>query len=131
MIYWLVPRLWRTQLHSQSLANVHFWAAMLGILFYVVSMWIAGITQGLMWKQFTSEGVLAYPNFTEIVTKQIPFYWLRAVGGAMYVGGLLVMVYNVWRTIKASSPPMDEEAMVSDNAHQQEADPALGRYWHA
>ena len=130
MIYWLVPRLWRTPLHSQALANTHFWIALVGILFYVVSMWIAGITEGLMWKEFTHEGVLAYPNFVEIVTKLIPFYWLRAVGGTMYLGGLFIMVYNVALTIKAAPAPVDEEAMVSDNFHVT-GTPAVAPYWHA
>ncbi|MDB5104903.1 MAG: cytochrome c oxidase, cbb3-type, subunit [Fibrobacteres bacterium] len=130
MIYWLVPRLWRTPLHSQALANAHFWTALVGILFYVVSMWIAGITEGLMWKEFTSEGVLAYPNFTEIVTKLIPLYYLRAVGGSLYLGGLFVMVYNVFRTIRAAPKPVDEEAMVAEIAHNA-PEPAMARYWHA
>jgi cytochrome c oxidase cbb3-type subunit I/II len=129
MIYWLVPRLWKTPLHSQSLANVHFWTALVGILFYVVSMWIAGIMEGLMWKEFTHEGVLAYPNFIEIVTKLIPFYWLRAFGGALYLTGLAVMVYNVVRTIRAASAPVDEEAMVPDGV-QADAHGVV-KYWHA
>jgi cytochrome c oxidase cbb3-type subunit I/II len=129
MIYWLVPRLWRRPLHSQALANAHFWIALIGILFYVVSMWIAGITEGLMWKEFTSEGVLAYPNFIEIVTKLIPLYWLRAFGGFLYVSGLLIMVYNVVRTIGAAEAPVDEEAMVPDAMAVET--PGVVRYWHA
>jgi cytochrome c oxidase cbb3-type subunit I/II len=130
MIYWMVPRLWRRPLHSQGLANAHFWTALTGILFYVVSMWIAGITEGLMWKEFTPEGVLAYPNFVEIVTKLIPFYWLRAVGGMLYVSGLLVMVYNVVRTIQAAPVPVDEEVSVPETARAAH-DPVIARYWHA
>jgi cytochrome c oxidase cbb3-type subunit I/II len=130
MIYWMVPRLWRRPLHSQALANAHFWSALTGILFYVVSMWIAGITEGLMWKEFTPEGVLAYPNFVEIVTKLIPFYWLRAVGGMLYLGGLLVMVYNVARTVVAAPVPVDEEVTVPETT-QAAHDPVIARYWHA
>jgi cytochrome c oxidase cbb3-type subunit I/II len=129
MIYWLVPRLWRRPLHSQALANAHFWIALIGILFYVVSMWIAGITQGLMWKEFTPEGVLAYPNFIEIVTKQIPLYWLRAFGGFLYVSGLIIMVYNVVRTIGAAEAPVDEEAMAPEKPAT--GNPGVVRYWHA
>jgi cytochrome c oxidase cbb3-type subunit I/II len=129
MIYWMVPRLWRRPLHSQALANAHFWTALTGILFYVVSMWIAGITQGLMWKEFTSEGVLAYPNFLEIVTKIIPLYWLRAVGGSLYLGGLLIMVYNVARTIQAA-PAFEDEQVTVPEAAVAHAAPAA-KYWHA
>ncbi|HKP95913.1 MAG TPA: cytochrome-c oxidase, cbb3-type subunit I [Fibrobacteria bacterium] len=129
MVYWLVPRLWRTPLHSQSLANAHFWTALVGILFYVVSMWIAGITEGLMWKEFTHEGVLAYPNFIEIVTKLIPLYWLRAFGGTLYLSGLFIMVYNVVRTIRAAQAPVDEEALVPEGPAAENH--AAVRYWHA
>ncbi len=128
MVYWLVPRLWRTPLHSQSLANTHFWLAMVGILFYLVSMWIAGITEGLLWKQFTPEGVLAYPNFVEIVTKLKPFYWMRAVGGGMYLSGLFILVYNVFRTISAAPKPVDEEAEVPETF---QSNGAMVHYWHA
>jgi cytochrome c oxidase cbb3-type subunit I/II len=128
MVYWLVPRLWRTQLHSQSLANTHFWIALVGILFYLVSMWIAGITEGLMWKEFTPDGLLAYPNFVEIVTKLMPFYWLRAFGGSLYLSGLFLMAYNVFRTIRAAPKPVDEEATVPEATFPQ---PAVARYWHA
>jgi cytochrome c oxidase cbb3-type subunit I/II len=130
MIYWLVPRMWRVPLHSWPLANAHFWVAFTGIMFYIVSMWIAGIAEGLMWKEFTSEGILAYPNFLEIVTKIIPLYWLRAVGGTLYLGGLFIMVYNVARTIQAAPAFRDEEAEVPDSpAGAQPA--AAAKYWHA
>jgi cytochrome c oxidase cbb3-type subunit I/II len=130
MIYWLVPRMWRTPLHSWPLANAHFWLAFTGIMFYIVSMWIAGIAEGLMWKEFSAEGILAYPNFLEIVTKIIPLYWLRSIGGTLYLGGLLIMVYNVARTLKAAPAFRDEEAEVPDLPAS--AQPAAGaRYWHA
>ena len=129
MIYWLVPRLWRTPLHSQAQANAHFWTALVGILFYLISMWIAGIAEGLMWKEFTREGVLAYPNFVEIVTKLAPCFWLRAFGGSLYLGGLFLMVYNVARTIGSAPKPVDEEALVPE-PRPDEAQPALARYWH-
>jgi cytochrome c oxidase cbb3-type subunit I/II len=130
MIYWLVPRMWRTPLHSWALANVHFWIAFIGIMFYIVSMWIAGIMEGLMWKEFTSEGLLAYPNFLEIVTKINPLYWLRALGGTLYLGGLFVMVYNVFKTIRAAPAFRDEEAEVPDLMARQQAYPKP-KYWHA
>ncbi|MEO7427609.1 MAG: cytochrome-c oxidase, cbb3-type subunit I [Fibrobacteria bacterium] len=130
MIYWLVPRMWRTPLHSWPLANVHFWIAFIGIMFYIVSMWIAGIMEGLMWKEFTSEGLLAYPNFLEIVTKINPLYWLRALGGTLYLVGLFVMVYNVFKTIRAAPVFRDEEAEVPDLMASQQAYPKP-KYWHA
>jgi cytochrome c oxidase cbb3-type subunit I/II len=128
MIYWLVPRLWNTKLHSQSLANAHFWTALTGILFYIVAMWISGITQGLMWKEFNADGGLTYPNFVETVTKLIPMYWARAFGGLLYISGLLIMIYNVARTIAAAPKPVDEEVTVPETRMPQ---PALVVYWHA
>ncbi len=113
MIYWLAPRLWRTELYSRALANAHFWLALVGILFYAVSMWAAGIMQGLMWKEFTADGLLAYPNFMETLTRLMPFYWLRALGGAMYLIGAGIMVWNIWRTARAGSFA-DAEAQVPE-----------------
>ena len=127
MVYWLVPRLWGRQLHNPGLADVHFWTALVGILFYIISLWIAGITQGLMWKEFTADGLLAYPNFVETVTKLKPMYWGRAIGGIMFLGGLLIMVYNVARTVMAAGKPVDEEANVPDALPRPEAE----HYWHA
>jgi cytochrome c oxidase cbb3-type subunit I/II len=127
MIYWLAPRLWSRPLHSQALADAHFWTALVGILFYIVSMWIAGITQGLMWKEFTQDGLLAYPNFVETVTKLKPMYWGRAIGGLLFLGGMLLMVYNIARTAMGSKP-VDEEARVPEATP---AHSAAAHYWHA
>jgi cytochrome c oxidase cbb3-type subunit I/II len=101
MVYWLVPRMWGTRLHSVAMANAHFWLAMVGILFYIVTMWAAGITQGLMWKEFTSDGLLAYPAFLETVTKLNPYYWGRALGGAIFLVGMALAIINLWRTANA------------------------------
>jgi cytochrome c oxidase cbb3-type subunit I/II len=127
MIYWLVPRLWGRPLYHVGLANVHFWTGMVGILFYILSMWIAGITQGLMWKEFTADGVLAYPNFVETVTKLKPMYWGRAIGGMLFLAGMVLLAYNVVRTMMAASRPKDEEASVPEAAPRHTA-PA--KYWH-
>ena len=81
MLYWLFPRLYNTKLWSTKLANYHFWIALLGMMFYVVPMYVGGITQGLMWKQFTPDGFLQYPNFLETVVQIVPMYVLRAIGG--------------------------------------------------
>ena len=126
MVYWLVPRLWRTELYSRALANAHFWLALVGILFYLVSMWAAGITQGLMWKEFNADGMLAYPNFVETVTKLIPFYWGRALGGSLFLTGTILLVINVVRTVRAGSFA-EEEAIVPDAPSDSHA-PA---HWHA
>ena len=100
MLYWLFPRLWNTKLHSVKLANWHFWIALLGMMFYVVPMYASGITQGLMWKQFTPEGFLQYPNFLETVLQIVPLYKLRAIGGSLYLVGAFLMTYNLWRTAR-------------------------------
>jgi len=98
MMYWLLPRLFQTKLHSEKLATTHFWLATLGILLYIVPIYVAGITQGLMWRATTPDGQLAYPNFTHTVTSILPMYYLRAVGGSLYIAGALVGGDNFWRT---------------------------------
>jgi len=110
MLYWLVPKLWRTNLYSKKLANTHFWISTLGIVFYAASMYWAGITQSLMWKQFDNLGVLQYPNFLETVLQIIPMYVIRAFGGALYLFGVFVMIYNLYKTIKNGSFVKDEDA---------------------
>jgi cytochrome c oxidase cbb3-type subunit I/II len=111
MFYWMVPRLYGTKLHSTKLADGHFWIGTFGILLYVVSMWVSGITQGLMWRAVDAHGALAYPNFVETVNAIRPMYWMRLVGGSMYLVGMLMMGYNLWRTARAGKP-VDGEATV-------------------
>jgi cytochrome c oxidase cbb3-type subunit I/II len=110
ILYWLIPRLYRTELHSKRLANFHFWISTLAILFYAIPMYWAGFTQSLMWKQFTPDGVLKYPNFLETVVQILPMYRLRVVGGALFIIGALVMVYNLYKTAAAGSFLADEDA---------------------
>jgi cytochrome c oxidase cbb3-type subunit I/II len=100
MVYWLVPRLWKTELYSNRLANTHFWIGLLGTVTYVVSMWVAGITQGLMWRALDGSGKLLYPDFLETVTRIVPLYYVRAAGGALYLAGYVLGLYNVYRTIR-------------------------------
>ena len=100
MIYWLLPRLWKTELWSNRLANAHFWIGTIGILIYVISMYTAGITQGLMWRAFNEAGRLLYPDFIETVVQIIPMYWARMIGGTMYLAGVVLMIINVYQTIK-------------------------------
>lgn len=110
MLYWLIPRIFKTNLYSKKLANVHFWIGTLGIVFYAVPMYWSGITQSLMWKQFTPEGILQYPNFLETVTNLIPLYAIRSVGGTMYFAGVIIGVYNLIKTIKLGKLEADEPA---------------------
>ena len=110
MLYWLIPRLYNTRLHSLRLANWHFWVGVLGMMFYAVPMYWSGITQGLMWKQFTADGFLQYPNFLETVLQLVPMYQLRAIGGSLYITGVLIGAYNLYQTAKAGKFVPDVEA---------------------
>jgi cytochrome c oxidase cbb3-type subunit I/II len=113
MLYWLFPRLYNTKLWSTKLANYHFWIAMLGVIFYVVPIYIAGITEGLMWKQFTKDGFLQYPNFLETIVQVVPMFRLRAIGGTLYLAGVFMMAYNLYRTAKAGQFEPDTEAQAA------------------
>lgn len=100
ILYWLIPKIYKTELYSKKLANLHFWLGTLGIVFYASSMYWSGITQSLMWKQFSPLGTLQYPNFLETTLQIIPMYMIRAVGGTLYLAGALIMVYNLVKTAK-------------------------------
>jgi cytochrome c oxidase cbb3-type subunit I/II len=110
MVYWLIPRLFKTKLFSVGLANLHFWLGTLGIVMYALPMYVAGFLQASMWKQFNPDGSLFYGNFLETVTEIMPMYWMRAIGGSLYIIGTFVMIYNVIRTAKAGSSVEDELA---------------------
>lgn len=110
ILYWLVPKLYNVKLYSNKLANAHFWFGTLGIIFYAVAMYWAGLTQSLMWKEFTPEGVLRYPNFLETVIQIIPMYAIRGIGGALYLTGVFIGVYNLYKTAKSGSLVADEPA---------------------
>ncbi len=110
ILYWLIPRLYNTKLFSIKLANFHFWIATLGMIFYVIPLYWAGITQGLMWKEFTAEGYLQYPLFLETVLQIVPMYILRAIGGTLYYTGVVFMIVNLARTVKRGSIVADEKA---------------------
>ncbi len=109
MLYYIIPKIYNTQLYSKKLANYHFWFATLGALFYVISMYFAGITQSLMWKEFTPQGFLRYPNFLETVRQIIPMYMIRAFGGALFITGAILMVINLYKTMKLGSFVPEEE----------------------
>ena len=109
MIYWLIPRMTKTKLFSEKLANFHFWIGTLGIILYSLPMYVAGFLQASMWKQFKPDGgALQYGNFLETVTEIMPMYWMRAVGGTLYLTGVIVLVYNIIRTVKQGSPVENE-----------------------
>jgi len=111
MIYWLLPRLFQTKLYSKKLAEAHFWVASFGILIYVVAIYSAGVTQGLMWRAFDETGRLAYPDFVETVLKLMPMYWMRAVGGSLYIVGMLMFGWNILMTWR-SRPAVYEEPVI-------------------
>ncbi len=126
MLYWLIPRLYSTKLHSVKLANAHFWIATLGTVFYVVPMYWAGWTQSMMWKAFTPEGFLKYGNFLETVTQIIPMYAIRGIGGTIYLLGAILMIYNLYMTAKGHRVEDKEVAYPPREKHIKEK----GEYWH-
>jgi len=120
MLYWLAPRLFQTKaLYSNKLAEIHFWLGTLGILFYIVAIYAAGVTQGLMWRAFDETGRLAYPDFVETVIRLMPMYWVRVLGGSMFVSGFILGGINIFLTWR-----MRPKAYV---VHEQEA-PKLEAY---
>ncbi len=127
ILYWIIPKIFNTNLYSKKLANQHFWLGTLGLIFYAVPMYWAGFTQSSMWKQFTESGQLKY-TFLETVTYMKPFYAMRSLGGLLYVAGVLFMVYNIYKTVKAGKLVANEAA---------EAAPMIkttikhkGEHWH-
>jgi cytochrome c oxidase cbb3-type subunit I/II len=112
ILYWAVPRLWKTELFSKKAATAHFWIATIGLILYQVSMWVAGITQWAMWRAFEPDGRLVYPDFIETVIRIVPMYWVRLVAAVLFFGGLLVGVWNLWKTIRSAPAGFDEEPEV-------------------
>ncbi len=110
ILYWLVPRIYQTELYSKKLISFHFWIGTLGILFYAIPMYWSGFTQGLMLKEFTPEGMLKYPSFMETLLQIIPMHVFRAVGGAMYLIGVIVMAYNLAKTMAKGTLLANEPA---------------------
>jgi cytochrome c oxidase cbb3-type subunit I/II len=108
MLYWLAPRIFQAKLWSKKLAEVHFWIGTIGILLYIVSIYTAGVTQGLMWRAFDETGRLAYPDFVETVVRIIPMYWVRALGGTLFVAGVVLAVVNLFMTWRGRPATYDE-----------------------
>lgn len=127
ILYWIIPRIFKTGLYSKKLMNYHFWIGTIGILFYAVPMYWAGFTQSLMWKDFTADGVLKYPNFLETVLQIMPMYKLRALGGALYLIGAIMMVYNLIKTVKSGTLLANEEA---EAAALEKNYKAPAGHWH-
>jgi cytochrome c oxidase cbb3-type subunit I/II len=128
ILYYLIPKMYDTKLHSYKLANFHFWIGTLGIIFYAIPMYWAGFTQSAMWKEFTADGVLAYPNFLETVTQLKTMYLLRALGGAMYIVGAVVMAYNLVKTATQGKFIHNENAEAPALTKEYHAHP--GDHWH-
>ncbi len=129
ILYWLVPRLYGTKLYSVKMANTHFWVATLGIVFYVIPLYWAGITQGLMWQSFTQDGFLQYPIFLETVLQIIPMYIFRSIGGTLYLTGVIIMIYNLYKTGKSGRLIDDEEARAPALVHVNNTGSA-NEHWH-
>lgn len=136
MLYWLFPKMWNTKLYSMKLVNWHFWLGLLGMMFYAIPIYWSGITQGLMWKEFTEDGFMKYPNFLATVLQLIPMYRLRAIGGILYIAGAVVMTYNLWKTAKSGVFEPDTEAQAvplsAQTEHAHEGIQAHGKtaFWH-
>ncbi len=109
MLYYLFPKLFKTELYSKKLANVHFWIGTIGILLYLISMWTAGITQSLMLRAMDANGRMVYPDFVETVVRIVPLYWVRAIGGTMFLVGFLVMCWNLYKTWQLAPRNQAEE----------------------
>ena len=127
MIYWLIPRMWKNGAYSEKMANWHFWLGTTGLIFWALPMYVAGFTQSLMWKEFSPEGTLVYGNFLETVTQIIPMYALRAFGGTLYISGIVVMIFNIFKTAVKGDLIANEEAqapaLVPHSKHS-------GEHWH-
>ena len=119
-VYYLAPRLWgRTRLYSLRMVNWHFWTATIGIVLYASAMWVAGIMQGLMWREYGADGYLVY-SFAEVIQAMHPMYLMRAAGGALYLVGFIIMIWNIVQTIRGE---LREEKPMSDASF----DPAKDR----
>ena len=118
-LYYLFPRLWnRERMYSLRMINWHFWLSTLGIVFYASAMWVSGIMQGLMWREYGADGYLVY-SFAETVAAMFPMYLIRAFGGLLYLSGALVMVFNVWMTIAGK---LRVEKPMTETPYNPEAD---------
>jgi cytochrome c oxidase cbb3-type subunit 1 len=115
-LYYMIPRLFgRTEMHSVRLITAHFWIATIGVVLYIAAMWIAGVMQGLMWRAVNADGTLTY-TFVEGVKATYPFYAIRLLGGLLFLSGMLIMAYNVWKTVRGAKP-VDAPVLAPAGAH--------------
>ena len=115
-IYYLLPRLFgKSEMHSVKLITVHFWVATVGIVLYIASMWIAGVMQGMMWREVNADGTLAY-SFVETVKVSYPFWGIRLLGGLLYLVGMVIMAYNMFKTM-AGGRTEDAPVLVPAGQH--------------
>ena len=112
-MYYLIPKLFDRELHSLRLVETHFWVSTVGIVLYITSMWVAGIMQGLMWRAVNDDGTLTY-SFVESVEAMHPFYVIRLLGGVLFFAGMVVMAWNLWKTVRGAQP---EDAPIPAPAH--------------
>ncbi len=142
MVYWLLPRLFQTEIYSKQAMELHFWIASVGIVLYVVAIYSAGVTQGLMWRAFDETGRLAYPDFVETVVKLLPMYWMRVIGGSFYIVGMFIFGWNIlmtWRRRPAvyTVPVIEAAPLAPQYVDAHPVLPANGRWarfrqaqWH-
>ena len=126
ILYYMIPKMWGTTLYSKKLAANHFWLGTIGIIIYAVPLYWAGFEQSIMWKQFTPEGQLKF-DFMQTVTNIKPMYWARSIGGTLYLTGVFIMIYNLWKTIKQGKFIANEAA---EAAPLIKATPAVKEKWH-
>ena len=129
ILYWLVPRIFQTNLYSEKLMKIHFWIGTIGIAFYAIPMYISGFTQGMMWKQFTAEGTLQYGNFLDTTLQLLPMHMMRALGGTLYLIGAILMAYNLFKTMAQGTLLADEKAEAAPLAVIEEKHESDG-HWH-
>ena len=121
-VYYMAPRLWnRQRLYSLRMVNWHFWLSTVGIVLYAASMWVAGIMQGLMWREYGADGYLVY-SFAEVVSAMFPMYVIRATGGLLYLSGAILMAFNIWMTIAGR---LREEKPMTETPYDETADRPL------
>jgi cytochrome c oxidase cbb3-type subunit I/II len=136
ILYWVIPRLYKTELWSRKLATAHFWVSTVGLITYQVSMWVAGITQWAMWRAFEPDGRLVYPDFIETVIRIVPLYWVRLVAALLFFTGMILLVVNIVKTIRSApanyavEPDVYAPPLVQDLAAPGAVTPA-GTYDHA
>ena len=124
-LYYLIPRLWgRDRMYSTNLIELHFWLATIGIALYAIALWVAGVTQGLMWRALEPDGTLTY-TFAESVKASFPYYVVRLIGGVLYLSGMIVMAYNVWRTVRGDTKASALPATVETSTPVTPAAPQL------